>query len=148
GVRIGVVREYMSRKLFSKADEESIGIVERAIADVRKLGATIIDPGLEGELFKPCIGRYAPELLNAAFTRQYRQLFPVDSAGQPTSDQIATLLDLHAKPAQVPAELSLRSLGGAGAQGEGKYMINRYLQERGDASIKTNADLISKAKFY
>jgi Asp-tRNA(Asn)/Glu-tRNA(Gln) amidotransferase A subunit family amidase len=27
-------------------------------------------------------------------------------------------------------------------------MINRYLQERGDASIKSNADLISKAKFY
>jgi len=27
-------------------------------------------------------------------------------------------------------------------------MINRYLQERGDANIKTNADLISKAKFY
>ena len=27
-------------------------------------------------------------------------------------------------------------------------MMNRYLQERGDANIKTNADLISKARFY
>jgi Asp-tRNA(Asn)/Glu-tRNA(Gln) amidotransferase A subunit family amidase len=27
-------------------------------------------------------------------------------------------------------------------------MINRYLLERGDANIKTNADLIAKAKFY
>ena len=26
--------------------------------------------------------------------------------------------------------------------------IPRYLQERGDANIKSNADLISKAKFY
>src|SRR5262249_12029061 len=65
GVRVGVVREYMSRELFSKADEESIAIVERAIADLRKLGATIVDPGPEGELLKPCINRYAPELLNA-----------------------------------------------------------------------------------
>ncbi len=30
GVRIGVVREYMAKKLFSRADEESIDIVERA----------------------------------------------------------------------------------------------------------------------
>ena len=38
GVRIGVIREYMSKKLFSKVDEESIDIVERAIDDLRKLG--------------------------------------------------------------------------------------------------------------
>ncbi|PWT97116.1 MAG: amidase, partial [Terriglobia bacterium] len=50
GLRIGVIREYMSRKLFSKADEESIGIVEHALDDLRKLGATIVDPGPEGAL--------------------------------------------------------------------------------------------------
>jgi len=44
GLRIGVIREYMARKLFSKADEESIDIVDRAIEDLRKLGATIVDP--------------------------------------------------------------------------------------------------------
>ena len=27
-------------------------------------------------------------------------------------------------------------------------MLNRYLRERGDANIKTNADLIAKARFY
>jgi amidase len=148
GVRIGVIREYMSRKLFGKADEASIDIVERAIDDLRKLGATIVDPGPEGALFQSCIVRYAPELLNSAFARQYRQLFPVDAAGQPTSDHIATLLDLHVDPARVAKELSLRNLGGFGAQGEGKYMINRYLRERGDANIKSNTDLINKAKFY
>jgi Asp-tRNA(Asn)/Glu-tRNA(Gln) amidotransferase A subunit family amidase len=148
GVRIGVIREYMSKTLFSKADEESIDIVEHAIDDLRKLGATIVDPGPEGALFQSCISRYAPELLNTAFTRQYRELFPVDGAGQPKSDQTATLLDLHADPARVPGSLSLRSLNGPGVEGEGKYMINRYLRERGDANIKTNADLIAKARFY
>ena len=138
GLRIGVVREYMNRKLLAKADEESIDLVERAIAALRQLGATVVDPGPEGALFQRCIARSAPELLSAAFTRQYRQLFPVDAAGQPQGDQIATLVELHADPARVPEALTLRSLGGGfGEPGEDKYMINRYLRERGDANIKT-----------
>jgi Asp-tRNA(Asn)/Glu-tRNA(Gln) amidotransferase A subunit family amidase len=148
GVRIGVIREYMSKKLFSKADEESINIVERAIGDLRKLGATIVDPGPEGALFQSCISRYAPEILNTVFTRQYRELFPVDASGQPKSDQTSTLLEMHADPARAPASLSLRSLSGPGVEGEAKYMMNRYLRERGDANIKTNADLLAKARFY
>src|SRR3984885_10983331 len=112
GVRIGVIREYMARKLFSQADQESIDIVERAIDDLRKLGATIVDPGPEGALFQNSIARYAPELLNSAFTRQYRELFPLDPTGQPQSDQIATLLDMHAHTARVPQTLSLRTLNG------------------------------------
>jgi Asp-tRNA(Asn)/Glu-tRNA(Gln) amidotransferase A subunit family amidase len=142
GVRIGVVREYMSRKSFSKADEQSIDLVERAINDVRTLGATIVDPGPEGALFQSCIPRYAPELLNSALARQYPQLFT-------GSTQIARLLEMRGDPAKAPPNLALRNLGGGvGAAGEGKYMMDRYLQERGDANIKSNADLISKARFY
>jgi Asp-tRNA(Asn)/Glu-tRNA(Gln) amidotransferase A subunit family amidase len=146
GVRIGVLREYMRRSLLARADEESIDLIEKAIAGLRSLGAVIVDPGAEGELFTPCIARYAPELLNSAFARQYAQLFPADS----TRDQIATLLDLQADPGRVPPGLSLRTLnaGGFGPAGEGKYMLNRYLRERGDANIRSNADLIAKARFY
>lgn len=148
GVRIGVIREYMSRMLFSKADEESIGIVEQALSDLRKLGATVVDPGPESALFQGCISRAAPELLNSAYTRRYPDLFPVDAAGRPQSDQIGALLDLHNDPARVPQNLSLRSLATPAVEGESKYMMNRYLRERGDANIKTNADLIAKARFY
>ena len=148
GMRIGVVREYMNKTLFSKADEQSIDIVEQAIGGIRKLGATIVDPGPEGALFQSCVVRYAPELLNSALARQYPQLFSTNPAGQPASDHIAILLDMHADPGKAPQNLSLRSLGGQAAQGEGKYMINRYLRERGDANIKNNADLITKARFY
>jgi amidase len=145
GVRIGVLREYMSRKLFGKADEESIGIIERAIDDLRKLGATIVDPGSEKELFKDCLARYAPRLMNSAFARQYPQL-----VGQ---DQIAALVDLDADPksaARILDVLSLRTLnaGGIGPTGEAKFEINRYLQERGDTNIRSNADLIAKSRFY
>ena len=148
GLRIGVIREYMSKKLFSKADEESIDIVDGAIGDLRKLGATIVDPGPEGELFHACIARYAPGLLNSAFTRQYPDLFPVDAAARPQSDQLATLLDLRLDPERVPGSLSLRDLRTPGVEGEDKYMMNKYLRDRGDANIKSNADLSSKARFY
>jgi Asp-tRNA(Asn)/Glu-tRNA(Gln) amidotransferase A subunit family amidase len=150
GLRIGVLREYMRRSLVTQADEQSIGLVERAIADLRKLGAVIVDPGPEGELFTRCLARYAPELQNSAFARQYPQLFPTDASTATGSDQIAALLQLQQDPTRVPPQLSLRTLnaGGFGPTGEGKYMINRYLRERGDANIKSNADLISKARFY
>jgi amidase len=149
GLRIGVVREYLNRKLLAKADEESVDLVERAIGVLRKLGATVVDPGPEGALFQRCISHSAPELMSSVFTRQNRQLFPVDAAGQPTGDQIATLVEMRADPARVPGSLTLRTLGGGfGEPGEDKYMINRYLRERGDTNIKTNADLIAKATFY
>src|SRR5688500_13958643 len=114
-----------------------------------KRGATVLYRGTEGALFQECIARSAPELLSAAFARQNRSLFPVNASGQPEGDHIATLVEMRADPARVPEALTLRALtGGFGEPGEDKYMINRYLRERGDANIKTNADLISKATFY
>ena len=148
GLRIGVVREYLNKTLFSKADEQSIDLVERAIADLRKLGATVIDPGPAGSLFQACVAKSAPRLLNASFTRQFREVFPFDDAGQPSGDHVAKLLELAADPSRVPEGLSLRSLGGFGAPGEDRFMMNNYLRERGDANIKSNADLAAKATFY
>ena len=148
GLRIGVVREYLNKTLFSKADEQSIELVERALGSLRTLGATVVDPGPVGSLFQTCIARSAPRLLNAAFSRQYREAFPFDGAGQPSGDHIAVLLEMAVDPSRVPEGLSLRSLGGPGAQGEDRYMMNRYLRDRGDANIKSNADLATKATFY
>ncbi len=145
GLRIGVVREYLNRKLLTRADEESVDLVERAIGVLRTLGATVVDPGPEGALFQRCIARSAPELLSSAFVRQNKQL--VGDAAQ--ADQIAGLVSLRANPSRVSDVVTLRNLaGGFGEPGEDKYMINRYLSERGDANIKTNADLINKATFY
>ena len=148
GLRIGVIREYMNKALFSKADEQSIALAERAIDQLRTLGATIVDPGPEGALFQGCLVKYGPELMNSSFAAQFRQLFPIDANGRPAGDQLGTLLDMRLNPAHVPAGFSLRSLNTFGTQGEGKYTIDRYLLERGDANIRSNADLIAKARFY
>ena len=112
GVRVGVIREYMNRDAYTRADEQSLNLAERAINDLRRLGATIVDPGAGGALFQECFARWAPVTL--------RQRAPV----------------------------SLLTLNTVGVQGEDRYAINRYLSERGDANIRSNADLIEKARFY
>jgi len=63
GVRIGVIREYMNRDAYTQADAQSLDLAERAIDDVRKLGATIVDPGRGGALFEGCFSRWSSTLL-------------------------------------------------------------------------------------
>jgi amidase len=148
GVTVGVVREYMNKTLFNEVDAESIDIVSRGVDDLKKLGATIVDPGPEGELFTACFKKYGPELSNKIFTGKYPELFPLDAKGAPQGDHIATLLELAADPSKVPASYTLRELGQAQAVGQSKYTINQYLMERGDANVKNNADLIANATFH
>ena len=148
GVRIGVLREYMNKKLFTVADEESIDVVEHALGDLRKLGATIVDPGPEGALFQSCVNRFAPMLRNASLAKQYPRQFPVDVAGKPATDHVLTLLEMEFDATSLPEDLTIRNIGTSQAPGEGKYMMDRYLRARGDANIKSNTDLINKARFY
>jgi Asp-tRNA(Asn)/Glu-tRNA(Gln) amidotransferase A subunit family amidase len=141
GIRIGVVREYMNKSLFTKMDEPNIDVVEKAVADLRRLGATVVDPGPEGELFQPCIDRHAPYAFNRIFTRRFPELFPVDPQGQPTTDHIALLLEMADKPALVPKGFSIRDFGTGAAVGDSVYLRSRYLRERRDTAIRTPADM-------
>src|SRR5438094_7936117 len=145
GIRIGVIREHLDKKLFNEADVESIDLAERAVNDLRRLGATIVDPGPGGALFQSCIDRYAPLYRNRMFIEQFPNLFPVDSSGKPASDNISLLVDMFFDPSLVPAGPTIRSMGPASNSGQSKYMLSRYLKERGDANIKTIGDLISKS---
>jgi len=143
GIRIGVVREYMDKRLFTQADHESIDIVDRALADLRKLGATIVDPGAEGALFQRCIDQHIPRNLNALFIRQLPSLFPAEA------DHIAVLRDMYVDPSLVPAKGTIRDFGTRAENiGEAKYYFNRYLKKRGDANIKDLTDLINKSRYY
>jgi len=148
GVRIGVVREYMDKPLFTKADEESIDIIDRELAVLRKLGATLVDPGAGGALFQSCLKKYTPQVYNSGFVKQFPKLFPVDATGKPTADHVPKLVDLYFDDATFPEGLSIRGLGPMPTTGERRYMMERYLRDRGDANIHTVADLIAKANFY
>jgi Asp-tRNA(Asn)/Glu-tRNA(Gln) amidotransferase A subunit family amidase len=144
GVRIGVVREFMNKRLFTKMDEENIDVVDRAIADLHRSGATIVDPGPEGALFQTCINKFAPAALNKLFTKLLSKQFPVDERGMPATDHITRLADMTLDPSLVPDIITIRSFGTAGAQGEGNYMQEIYVRQRGDAAIKTGRDMATK----
>jgi len=146
GMRIGVIREYMDRKLFNQADEESIAAAEKAVADLQKLGATIVDPGEGGALLQRYIDKYAPSVMNKLFINRFPAAFPFDDAGKATSDHILTLVDMFMNPSLVPGGLTLRNLGGGQSVGEARYMTELYLRERGDAAIKTQKDLAANSK--
>lgn len=146
GVRIGVLREFMDVRLFSKRDEEVIGVVDQAVADLRKTGATVVDPGVGGALFTGCFQQYGPQAFGKLFTMRHPDLFPVDDKGQPTSDHIAKLAELKVKPELVPAGLSIREIGTAAAVGDSAFWRAVYLIERGDAAVKTPQQLSAATK--
>ncbi|WP_211254873.1 amidase family protein [Nevskia soli] len=148
GVRVGVVREYMNKKLFTKQDEQTIDIVSQGVNDLRKLGATIVDPGPEGDLFTACIHKYGPQDSNKVFTKRFPDQFPVDKDGKPASDNLTRLLDMKYDQSKVPDSFTLRDFGQGTDLGQARYMLNMYLRDRGDANIKSNADLIAKSNFH
>ena len=148
GKRIGVIREHMDKKVLNEADFAAIDLAERAIDDLRRLGATIVDPGAGGALFQSCMDKYIPPYRNRVFIELHPDLFPADSNGKSSTDRIATLVDMFFDPSLVPAGFTIRNIAGASNPGMSKYMVNRYLRERGDANIKSLGDLIDKSKFY
>ena len=142
GVRIGVIREYMDRKLFNEADTESIDATERAIADLQRLGATIVDPGPGGALLQKFIDKYAPSVLNRLFISRFPEVFPIDKSGKPTADHIPTLVDMFLNPSLTPERSQPSQLRRRlHPIGESRYSLELYLKERGDANIKTVKDL-------
>ena len=145
-LRIGVVREFMDKDLFNEAAYQTIDIVTQAFDDLRKLGATVIDPGEHGALFQQCVDKYVPLYRNKVFIDQ----FPVQFRG--ASDPIDVLIDMYFDPDTVPhdanARPNIRNLGPKPFIGENKYYLNRYLRDRGDSNIRNITDLINKANYF
>ena len=154
GYRIGVIREYMDKSLFTIADAESIDLVDAAIDRMRELGATIVDPGPHGALFQSCVDRFVPKWQNQQFLNQFPSVFPKDAAGAPVGDHITTLLNMFFDPSLTPhtatGRPSIRNIGGSGSTdtGDGRYNFNAYIRERGDANIHSLTDLVEKANFW
>ena len=145
-VRIGVIREYMDVRLFSKRDQAVIDVVDRAVADLQRTGATIVDPGTGGALMTSCFQRYAPQAFGKLFTRQHPDLFPIDATGKPTADHLATLVQMKANPNLVPDMPNIRELGPVAAIGDGPYWRELYMHDRQDAAIKTAKDASAASK--
>ena len=142
GLRIGVVREFMDPALYGRRDEEIIGIVDRAVADIAATGATVVDPGSGGALFTECFRKYVPLAFGKLFTQRHPELFPVDADGQPVANHVEILARLADHPDEVPDTISIRDIGGdVAAPGDSSYWRQRYLRHRGDAAIRNETEL-------
>ena len=142
GVRIGVLREFM--QVFSKADEESVRIANQALADLAKAGATLVDPGPNGALFKDAIAEILPALDAPTLAAVYKELFP------PGTSAVGRNVEISGKASALPPELTLRLLAEreAPASGEVLFVLDRYLRDRGDANIRSVRDLIEHSNFF
>jgi Asp-tRNA(Asn)/Glu-tRNA(Gln) amidotransferase A subunit family amidase len=142
GVRIGVLREFM--QVFTKADEDSVRIADQALSDLAKAGATIVDPGPHGALFKDAIAEIMPALDAPTLAAVYKELFPT------ATPVVARSVDLAGKPGQLPPELTIRLLAEREppTSGELLFVMDRYLRERGDKNIRNVRDLIDRSTFF
>jgi amidase len=122
-MRIGVIRDFMVP--FSHADDDSIRIAEQALDDLRKTGATVVDPGPGNSLFTAAIN----ELMPSVAPQHYKAL---EGSGE--------------KP--TPVTLRILSEYEPSTTGEGQYFLNRYLANRGDQRIKNVSDLIANSTFF
>jgi len=140
GVRLGVVREFM--RVHTKADEDAVAVVENALHDLAKAGATLVDPGPEGALFTDALADILPALDAGTLAAVFADAFP------PGTDLVAASLAIAGK--QLPPDLTLRIIAEREppTQGEGLFALNRYLRERGDKNIGSVADLIAKSTFF
>jgi Asp-tRNA(Asn)/Glu-tRNA(Gln) amidotransferase A subunit family amidase len=53
---------------------------------------------------------------------------------------------MYLDPSRTPRGMTLRSIGQGQATGESRFMLERYLRERGDATIRTSKDLTAHSK--
>jgi amidase len=142
GVRLGVVREFM--RVHTKADEDAVAVVENALRDLTKAGATLVDPGPEGALFTDALAEILPTLDAGTLAAVFKEALP------PGTDLVAASVAIAGNAAKLPPDLTLRVIAEREppTQGEGLFALNRYLRDRGDRNIGSVADLIAKSTFF
>ena len=141
GIRIGVIREFI--QVFTKADEDSVRIANEALAELERLGAVLVDPGPNGQLFKDEIADLVPSLDTTPLVSTFPEL-------SPETGHIEKLLEISQNRELMPPDATLRWLVRAGTSGSGEsqYAMNRYLQARGDKVIYDIKSLIANSTFY
>jgi amidase len=142
GVRLGVVREFM--RVHTKADEDAVAVVENALRDLTRAGATLVDPGPEGALFTDALAEILPGLDAGTLAAVFKEAFP------PGTDLVAASIGIAGNAVKLPPDLTLRVIAEREppTQGEVLFALNRYLRERGDKNIGSVADLIAKSTFF
>jgi Asp-tRNA(Asn)/Glu-tRNA(Gln) amidotransferase A subunit family amidase len=138
GKRLGVLRDFMIE--VTLADRDSVRIANEALADMKRLGAVLVDPVNVQDAIAAVVPYYEPGVL----PKYFPSLFPPDAA---PIDRIVDMAFDHSLVPAGPRGLNLRRLAFQPRGPEGKYALNRYLRDRGDAKFKSTADVFATPTF-
>src|SRR6266508_2004909 len=138
GKRLGVLRDLMIEA--SRVDRENIRVANEAIADMKKAGATIVDPVNVDK----AIADLVPYLEPGWLARNFPAAFP--ESAKPIDRIVSMSFDHRLIPSGVRG-VNLRMLAAQPRGHEAHYAINRYLRERGDAKFKNLEDMLAMPMF-
>ena len=138
GKRLGVVREFIIEA--TVADRDSIRVANQAIADLKRLGATIVDPVNFDGAIAEIMASYEPSF----FTQTFKDGVPAGA------DPIDRMVSITTEPKSLPTGVrgvNLRMIAGQRRGEEGKYAMNVYLRQRGDARFRSVEDMFATKTF-
>jgi Asp-tRNA(Asn)/Glu-tRNA(Gln) amidotransferase A subunit family amidase len=138
GKRIGVLRDLMIEA--SLADRDSIRVANEAIADMKKAGAVIVDPVNVHKVIADLVPYLEPGLL----PKNFPSAFP--KSPEPIDHIVSMAFDHDLVPSGARGA-NLRMLAAQPRGNEGRYAINRYFRERGDAKFKSVQDMFAMPMF-
>jgi Asp-tRNA(Asn)/Glu-tRNA(Gln) amidotransferase A subunit family amidase len=138
GKRLGVVRDFMIEA--TVADRDSIRIGNEALADMKTLGATLVDPIDFSVAIAKVMTAYEPSF--------FTQSFP--AVILPGARPIDRLAAIAAAPKLLPGGargVNLRMLAAMNPRSEARYALDLYFKERGDAKFRGVENLYATRAF-
>jgi Asp-tRNA(Asn)/Glu-tRNA(Gln) amidotransferase A subunit family amidase len=138
GKRLGVVRDFMIEATL--ADRDNIRIGNAALAEMKSLGATLVDP----VDFKGAIAEIMTAYEPSFFTQTFPSALP---AGAKPVDRLAAIAG---DPKSLPGGargVNLRMMALPTPRTEARYALDRYLAERGDAKFRSVEDIYATKAF-
>jgi Asp-tRNA(Asn)/Glu-tRNA(Gln) amidotransferase A subunit family amidase len=138
GKRLGVVRDFMIEA--TAADRDSIRVGNAALDEMRRLGATVVDPvDFSGAI---------AEIMTAYEPGFFAQTFPeaIPAGSKPIDRMVAIASDPKSLAGGLRG-VNLRMIAGVRRGEEGRYALALYLKERGDAKFRTVEDMYATPAF-
>ncbi len=138
GKRLGVVRDFMIEA--SIADRDNIRIGNEALADMKSLGATLVDPLDFSGAIAEIMTAYEPSF----FTQTFPLAIP---AGVKPIDHLAAIAG---NPKLLPGGargVNLRMIAAQNPRIEARYALDLYLKDRGDTKFRSVEDLYTTKSF-
>jgi amidase len=138
GKRLGVVRDFMIEATI--ADRENIRIADEALADMKSLGATLVDPVDFSGAIAEIMTAYEPSF--------FTQTFPlaIPSGVKPIDHLAAVASDPKLLPGGARG-VNLRMLAAFNPRIEARYALDLYFKERGDRKFRGVEDLYATKSF-